>query len=244
MYMEAEYKERCAARGLSEAAVGEALAVVAGLDAAARGPDGTLRHVPLAAVEAHIARAFAAGSPPEATLLALARYFTVLGLGEKEGPGGAGATGAAEAKAHLNGLVARLLAYLSPIGILDAMSGRLAALEGEEIRARVMAGVAIPPAGAPPEAYPPATAAFVAALGREAGPERARRVLAWNVHGIPPEAFAGERTLFLAAPSIQAWLDGYHARQVAVLERHAADGTLWFEQRITPPRRRFRAGTS
>jgi hypothetical protein len=32
---------------------------------------------------------------------------------------------------------------------------------------------------------------------------------------------------------VETWAAGYHARQVAVLERHAADGELWFEQRIT-----------
>jgi hypothetical protein len=75
----------------------------------------------------------------------------------------------------------------------------------------------------------------VTGLEAELGAVRARRVLAWNVHGIPASAFAEERELYLAAPSIQAWLEGYHERQVAVLARHAADGTLWFEQRITRP---------
>jgi hypothetical protein len=114
------------------------------------------------------------------------------------------------------------------------MADRLAELEGGPVRDRVMAGVEVPLTGAPPEAYPDAAAAFVRALEAELGADKARRVLCWNVHGIPAAAFAAEREAFLASDSLESWLAAYHGRKVRELQRHAEDGTLWFEQRITP----------
>lgn len=221
MYLEREYRQRCSDRGLDETATDAALAVVNDLAAEEGGPDGTLRNVGRAAVESFIARRLASGRMDEDALVALARYFLVLAAAERDSAGTA------------REVTTLLYAYLSPIGILPAMSGRLASLHGEAIRSRVMSDIQVPVPGSPPREYAAPTAAFVSALEGELGSAASRRVLAWNVHGIPAEAFAEERALFVSAPSIQAWLDGYHARQVAVLEKHAADGSLWFEQRIT-----------
>ena len=213
MYREQEFRERCRARGLDDAATGEAVAAVLELEADAKGPDGTLASAALADVERHIAGIVAGGKAGEARLMALARYFAAAGI---------------------DGIAIRLLAYLLPVGVLPAMSDRLAELEGEEARSRVMTGVDIPPVGAPPEAYPAATAAFVAALESMLGPEHAGRVLCWNVHGIPAAAFAAEREAFLASASLEEWLAALHGRKVRELAKHAEDGTLWFEQKITP----------
>jgi hypothetical protein len=211
MKHEKEYRERCAARGLDSAAIERAVAAVERLEAEFGSGGGTPSV--LMAVERHVADLVRRGEASEELLMAFARYFAVAGD---------------------QAIAIRLLAYLSPIGILPAMADRLEKLEGAAVRERVMAGVAVPPVGAPPEAYPAGTAAFVAALERELGRVRAARVLRWNVHGIPAAAHASEREAFLASPSVEAWLEGFHARMVAELERHAADGTLWFEQRITP----------
>ena len=213
MREEQAYRERCAARGLGAEATEAAVAAVRTLEAELEAGGASLETAGLPAVESHVAARIAAGAEGEALVTALARYFLVSGA---------------------DAVAVRLLAYLLPIGVLPAMAERLGSLEGEEVRARATAGMAFPAPGSPPEAYPAATAAFVRALERELGTERARKVLAWNVHGIPASAFAKERELFLAAPSVAAWLAGFHERQVAVLARHAADGTLWFEQRITP----------
>ncbi len=209
MREEKEYRERCAARGLGAEAIERAVAVVEAFEASL-GP-GEAGH-PLAVVERHLAGLVARGGASEEAIMALARYFAV----NRE-----------------EALAIRLLAYLLPVGVLPAMGERLGQLEGEGCRARVMAGVAEPPTGAPPEAYPAPTQAFVKALEAELGRVRAARVLRWNVHGIPAAAHAAEREAYLAAPSLEAWLEGWHGRQVAVLERHAADGSLWYEQRIT-----------
>jgi hypothetical protein len=213
MRKEKEYRERCAARGLDATALDAAVAAVEALEARAREGGAESDVIPLTLVESHIADLVASGGASEERILAFARYFVVLGEDQK---------------------AIRLLAYLLPIGVLPAMAGRIAELEGEARRDRIMAHVAIPPAGSPPEAYPAATKAFLAALESELGTERAGRVLKWNVHGIPAAAFAEERDFFLSAPSVDAWLVGQHERQVAVLARHAESGKLWYEQKITP----------
>lgn len=96
-----------------------------------------------------------------------------------------------------------------------------------------MGGIALPPVGAAPEAYPAATAAFTRALELELGREKAERVLCWNVHGLAAESFAPERERYLALGSVDAWLKDFHERQVETLAKHAKDHTLWFEQKIT-----------
>ena len=213
MHREPEYRERCRVRGLDAAAIDAAVAAVEALEADTLDGDGSPASITLARVERHIASLTALGQADPSTLVSLARYFVVAGI---------------------DAIAIRLLAYLSPVGVLPAMAERLCALEGEAVRDRVMARVAIPAPGSPPETYPPSTAAFVRALEEELGAARARRVLMWNVHGVPVEAFAEERERYLAAASVDEWLTGFHERQVAVLARHAADGTLWYEQKITP----------
>ncbi|MFH2115430.1 MAG: hypothetical protein ABIJ86_13075 [Spirochaetota bacterium] len=210
---EGRYRERCAARGLDEDGIGRALAVLAGMEGLLYSGGYSLDDTPLAELERHIPAILeGSGASAEERIVALARYYALFGP---------------------EALAIRLLAYLLPIGVISSMAVRLGDLEGRDTEARVMRGVIEPTPGSAPEAYPEATARFVSALESELGVEKAQRILTWNVHGVPASAFAEERERFLAAPSIHAWLEDYHGRQVQVLQRHADDGTLWFEQRIT-----------
>jgi len=211
MEFEREYRERCAKRGLDEAAADEAVRVVEEFGATLGDAESSLAGATPAEVERAMAERVAAGWGA-AELVAVARWYMAAGL---------------------DAVSIRLLAYMLPIGVLPDHAKRLETLHGAEVRNRVMERVTVPPEGAPPESYPAATAAFVKALEAELGPENARRVLAWNVHGIPASAWAEERERFLTAPSIAAWLAAWHERQVAVLQRHADSGELWYEQRIT-----------
>jgi hypothetical protein len=213
MRYEKEFRDRCAARGLHDAELALAVATLEALEAEAASEGIALEEASLDLVEGHLAGLRSRGEADEAHIMAIARYFLIAGV---------------------DAVAIRLLAYLLPIGVLPAMAERLGKLEGAEMVARVMAGIALPPEGSPPEAYPAAAKAFTLALEAELGPERARRVLMWNVHGIPASAFEEERGHFLAAPSIDAWLADHHEREVAILARHAAEGSLWYEQRITP----------
>ncbi len=212
MYRKTEFLAALRKRGLDESAIQTHLQAIAGLDSSLAARGLSLERPELAAVEAWLSERLREGESIYDFLIPAARYFTA---------------------ARQETVAIRLMAYLLPIGVLPAMADRLTTLEGEAVRSHVMSGVAIPAEGSPPEAYPDATARFVEALEAEIGPEKARRVLAWNVHEIPTAAFALDRERFLDLGSIDAWLLDHHRRQVEILRRHAKDGTLWFEQRIT-----------
>ncbi|HAE21758.1 MAG TPA: hypothetical protein DCG47_05470 [Spirochaetaceae bacterium] len=212
MQYEQEFRERCAARGLAPDDTHAALMRIRSLESALAKGGSSLERPSLALVEAHLEALAERGEADAAAIMAMARYFSV---------------------AREEAIAIRLLAFLLPIGVLPAMAGRLEALEGPSARDRVMRGITLPPVGAAPEAYPAATAAFTRALEKELGREKAERVLCWNVHGLSAESFAHERERYLALGSVDAWLKDYHERQVEVLAKHAKDGTLWFEQKIT-----------
>ncbi|PKL24562.1 MAG: hypothetical protein CVV47_08970 [Spirochaetae bacterium HGW-Spirochaetae-3] len=217
MYMEAEFLDRCRERGLDAAAIERASSVVRGFErrvagAGRAGRPRSLADADLALVERQAARLVAEGSMDEAALTAIARYFAVI---------------------RREDAAIRFLAYLLPVGVLPAMAARLRSMEGDDAADRVLSGIGFPPVGSPPEAYPEATGRLVSALSRELGIERAERVLKCNVHGIPESAYAPERKRLAELGSIDAWLIDYHGRIVEELARHAADGTLWYEQAIT-----------
>lgn len=210
--MERVYRERCAARGLDAAAIESSVRAVAALERDAGDAGFELADAPISFVERYMAGLVENGEANEAVVVSIARYFVV---------------------ARADAVAIRLLAYLLPVGVLPAMATRLGELEGIATRDAVLGHVQIPPEGSPPESYPAATKDFVEALVYEIGEDRARQVLAWHVHGIAPESFASERERYLELGSVDAWLEEWHARQVETLRRHADDGTLWFEQRIT-----------
>ncbi|MBN1519150.1 MAG: hypothetical protein JW923_03580 [Spirochaetales bacterium] len=212
MHKEADFVERCRQRGLDQTAIDHELGFLARLETWFSAAGFSMDKPDTSAAEAFLADQVASGANGEQAVRALARYFTATGE---------------------LALAIRFLAYLLPIGVLPDMSSRLGTLAGAAARNRVMEAFSVPAPGSPPEAYPEKTAAFVRALESELGPERARQVLTWNVHGIPAAAFADERERYLSLGSVDAWLADYHARQVAVLQKHADEGTLWFEQRIT-----------
>ena len=212
MFKEAEFIAQCTDRGLDETAILQSRSVLRELELSFSGPSTTLETATLDEVERRIAQMAGTSGCREADLTTLARYFSVIGRDR---------------------LAIRLFAYLLPVGVLPAMAGRLRLLKGNVVADSVLAGLAFPPPGTAPELYPAATAAFVAALDRELGPEETERILTWNVHGIPVSVFAAERVRLVALGSIDAWLKDYHDRQVAKLARHASDGTLWFEQKIS-----------
>lgn len=214
MRFETEYRARCSQRGLDLGAIDRAVAIVAGLESDAAREGHTLPELPIELVERHIAARVESVADGAETIVALARYFAV---------------------AKADRLAIRLLSYLLPIGVLETFSKRVGELAPDPGSAeRVIEAFSAPKPGSPPEAYVEPTAALVKALTAEFGAELARDVLRCNVHEVPASAFAEERKRFLELESVDAWLADHHARQVAVLRRHAEDGTLWFEQRITP----------
>jgi hypothetical protein len=113
------------------------------------------------------------------------------------------------------------------------MRNRAAALEGPEVAGRIFRGLETPPLGTPPEDLPDTAVRLMESLGSSLPPDRARAVLCGNHHGIPREAFQNERQRCLSSGTLDEYLRDRHERMVAELQRHADEGTVWFEQTIT-----------
>jgi hypothetical protein len=128
---------------------------------------------------------------------------------------------------HIAGLV-------NAVEVLPGIEERLGELVGEDVRRRVFEGVELPPLGAPQEEYPRLTRSVVTRMEGELSPEMCREVLTWNYHRIPTEAFLGHRERFERAGDIDAYLKGEHVRFIEELSRFADDGSVWYEQEITP----------
>jgi hypothetical protein len=200
-------------RGAGEEAARAAVAAVRDLERDLARCGRTLRTATEEDVSAHVARLVATGENTEARLLALARYFRLTGA---------------------TSLYIVFTRLFGSDGVLSSIRERTAALEGEAAAEAVFRDVPDPPLGTPPAEMPEVARRLMEGFGRSLPPDRARAALCGNHHRIPVETFRKERERYLVAASLEDYLEDRHARMVEELARHAADGTVWFEQAITP----------
>ena len=118
--------------------------------------------------------------------------------------------------------------------VLPDIGERLATIAGEETRRRVFQGFKLPQLGSPQENYPRRTQRIMEKMKAELPDETCRRILTWNYHKLPAEAFKEKKRRFDKATSIDEYLKGEHKRLMAELERSMKAGQLWYEQEITP----------
>lgn len=145
-------------------------------------------------------------------LLAMARYFYLTGRNE---------------------LYIYFTSLLGGLGVIENVAERLAETAGPKTAERVFSGLERPPLGSDPAAYPAFTQALMERLEQNLPPETLRRALAGNNHGVPASAFAAEKEAFEKAATLDEYLAGRHARQVAGLQRCCDKGEVWYEQTIT-----------
>lgn len=208
-----ELEERYRATGADEAAVNSAVEAVEAFETFVSRSGGDVAHVPVDAVREYLDLLIREGRNSQEEILALVRYGHVTKQWD---------------------LVIHLLSVFGPRGVIDSIAERVDLLAGEEKRERIFAGLREPPFGSPPEAYPGVTKELLSRMKSALPDELWKKALAGNHHRIPLEAFAEDRRRFLELGDIRAYLRDKHERSVAVLEKHARDGSLWFEQRITP----------
>ncbi len=125
-------------------------------------------------------------------------------------------------------------AIFGGLGVYDSIAARLESIAGKAAREEVFRGIAMPPLGSPPQAYPPVTRLLMERLDGLLSPEQVRTVLAGNHHGIPVEGFAKHREWFKELQSIESLLKKVHQEAVAELEEYLRTGRIWYEQEITP----------
>jgi hypothetical protein len=118
--------------------------------------------------------------------------------------------------------------------VLPDIGERLAAIAGEETRRKVFQGFRSPPLGSPQENYPRLTQRIMDKMEAELPSETCKKILTWNYHKLPAEAFKEKKQRFEKATSIDEYLKDEHKRLIEELERCIKDGQLWYEQEITP----------
>jgi len=118
--------------------------------------------------------------------------------------------------------------------VLPDLGERLATIAGEETRTKVFQGFMLPPLGSPQESYPRLTQKIMDKMESELPSGTCKKILTWNYHKVPVEAFKEKRERFEKAASIDEYLKDEHKRLVGELERSMKDGRLWYEQEITP----------
>lgn len=118
--------------------------------------------------------------------------------------------------------------------VLPDIGERLAEIAGEETRQKVYQGFKLPPLGSPQENYPRLTHTIMERMVTELSHETCQKILTWNYHKLPAEAFDEKKQRFEKASSIDEYLKNEHRRLIEDLERSMKDGQLWFEQEITP----------
>ncbi|MDH5481860.1 MAG: hypothetical protein OEY22_03130 [Candidatus Bathyarchaeota archaeon] len=118
--------------------------------------------------------------------------------------------------------------------VLPDIGERLAAIAGEEIRCRVYQGFKLPPLGLPQENYPRLTQGVMDRMETELPSETVKKVLTWNYHKVPVEAFKERKERFEKAASIDEYLKDEHKRFIEELEKFVKNGEIWYEQEITP----------
>ena len=126
-----------------------------------------------------------------------------------------------------------MTSVLGGVGVMDHIRSTLAIAVGKPMADSVFEGTQLP-LGSDPALQPSMTQTVVERMAERVDETTMCHVLAGNHHEIPASAFTDEREAYLKSASLDVFLADFHARQVAVLQRHAEDGTVWFEQRITP----------
>lgn len=145
------------------------------------------------------------------SLLALARYVHLIGRMD---------------------LYIYFTSVLGGVGVMDHIRSTLTLSVGQTVADEVFEGTQVP-LGSDPSLQPAMTQQVVSRMAKVVDEATLCHVLAGNNHEIPATAYATEREAYLASASLDDYLREFHARQVAVLQRHADEGTVWFEQRIT-----------
>jgi hypothetical protein len=113
------------------------------------------------------------------------------------------------------------------------MAERLRQFAGPDAERKVFGDLKVPPLGSAPEMFPETTKCLMQRLESSLSPTLCRQVLAGNMHEVPADGFSEEKELFRGSAGIDEFLKALHARSIGVLERHLAEGKLWYEQRIT-----------
>jgi len=205
----AEFESYLRKRGFGDGTVKYSVGAVRELEGALTGK--ALNTIAVGDLRVYIESLIPRGRNSERRLVAMARYFHIVG----------------NKPAYIY-----LVSLIGPRGVLPALERRVASIAGEGARAKVFQGIKEPPLGSPPEAWPALTKRVVERL-EGLPPQVFKKALAGNLHRVPKSAFREQKELLKKSKSIDGFLKKMHERSVAEIESFMKAGRLWYEQEIT-----------
>lgn len=213
MMMECEFRKHLEGRGLSVEIIDFSMTTVEEFEEYLRKNGTPFNVASLDVLGDYVSLLMAAGKNSMERLIALARYCSF---------------------ARKNDYFVYLVSLFGARNVLPDIGERLAAIAGDETRNRVFGGFELPPLGSSQEAYPRLTKMIMDRMETELPAETCKKVLTWNYHQVPIEAFREKRERFKKANSIDDYLKDEHRRLVEELEGYMKEGRIWYEQEITP----------
>ncbi len=211
--MEREFRQYLQERKLSPENADFAVSVVRELEMYLAKKNTSFESAGLGALKDYISLLMNEGKNSMDRLLAIARYCKI---------------------AKKNDYYIYFTSILGARNVLPDLSERLATIAGEETRRKVFEGFELPPLGSSPGDYPKLTQTIMDRLEAEMPRETCRKILTWNYHRVPVEAFKEKKERFEKASSIDEYLKGEHRRFVEELTGYMKEGRIWYEQEITP----------
>ncbi|MDD4307702.1 MAG: hypothetical protein PHU53_02705 [Thermoplasmata archaeon] len=125
-----------------------------------------------------------------------------------------------------------VLILVDGLDVLETLSETIKKELGPEKQDRIFKGVEKPSIGTSTKNLPKTAAKFLRNLQAEEGLEGSRKLLQTGPHAGPKENHAHHREMYLAAGSVDGYLEARRNKFVAMLEKHAKEGTLFYNQRI------------
>jgi CheY-like chemotaxis protein len=129
-------------------------------------------------------------------------------------------------------LFIRLTQYTGKLNVIESIIERANHLHGKEFISTILSDLNMPSLGTPPEKVVIFTNELMNRLKHHLRETEIKAVLTGNNHQIPEGAFAQELVEYENASTFEEYLQGLHARQVAILQQHADESKIWFEQFI------------
>jgi len=125
-----------------------------------------------------------------------------------------------------------ILILVDGLDVLETLSGTIEKELGTKTQELIFKGVKQPPIGISTKELPRTAAKFLRNLQAETGVAGSRRILQTGPHAGPKENHAHHREMYLAAKSVDGYLEARRSEFIALLEKHAREGTLFYNQRI------------
>lgn len=213
MLREKEFRKHLQGRGLSAENVDFAVSVVREFEDYLGKKQTSFESASVDAIKDYVSLLMKEGKNSMDRLITLARYCNF---------------------ARKNDCFIYFASILGARNVLPDIGERLAAVVGEEARRKIFEDIELPPLGSPQEDYPRITQKIVDGLEAELPSEVCKKVLTWNYHKVPAEAFKEKKERFEKASSIDEFLKNEHDRFVEELTGCMREGRIWYEQEITP----------